>query len=87
MVWASVERTEMNETYAITITADTLASIQRKMAEGAGRAIVLPVRVNWPELALTESQRLENAIWATEPHRTTERPHRDKQLIEVIFQM
>lgn len=47
-----------------------------------GRAMLFPVQVDWPELRLTEAQMMANAVWASEPHRTTPRPFPDPSIFE-----
>jgi hypothetical protein len=49
----------------------------------AGRALLMPVQVDWPELQLSEQQRFENSLWRSLPHRTTPIPHHDHSIFDV----
>jgi hypothetical protein len=40
----------------------SLSDIDRWGRDGAGKSLVLPVRVDWPELRLTEDKLLANAV-------------------------
>jgi hypothetical protein len=48
-----------------------------------GRAMLVPVRVPWPELQLTEQQHFENALWRSSPVRVGSVPHEDHSYIDI----
>ncbi len=65
---------------AVKIPADVLRRMHTEPMHG--RAMLVPVQVNWPELRLTESQRLANAIWSSGDRRT-ERPFPDHSIFDI----
>jgi len=57
-----------------------LSKVKEWVNSPSGVSLVIPVLVNWPELQLTEEQRLENAIALVNGERE---PHEDNALFEV----
>ena len=66
-----------------TVTIPQTAIFKAAYGPVEGRALLVPVQVDWPELRLTEQQRFENAIWRSLPHRTTPIPHHDHSIFDV----